>query len=396
MTLFVVANIFMFNLGYRVRFVIKKPEAPEILEKKKESVHFTQKIRILFRVSCILTIVFQIVWVILFLGQFNVFNVIDNIGFNYYERLNFEFEGTSLIMQIRTLFWGVTLFAYPIGFMFIKKMNLFDKMLLFLTITTDVIASLNMGINKNIGDIVIVFIAYVLVSGTTFPKLNYLKERKNELVKIVFVIVAFAVVFGVVQTMRKQVQDSSLENPFYEFSEIRKFTPFDFLTFGIQPLTNTVDHLGTYVSHAYTGLAFALELPFENTYGIGFSRSLMEYADQYLGIKVSHLTYNSRVGEIYGWPDGMYWPTAFTWIANSVSFWFVPLLIYFFGAFFSSVVTRFIIHKDIVSLVLLCQLFIGSIYLSANAQLVQSRASLFGTVFLLIAYFSTSGKYKCH
>ena len=91
-------------------------------------------------------------------------------------------------------------------------------------------------------------------------------------------------------------------------------------------------------------------------------------------------------------PDGIYWPTAFTWFASSVSFWGLPLLMFIFGWVLASVQSRFMFRKDIYSLTLLSQLFIMGVYLPANAQIFQARASLFGIILVVTLYIFTRRK----
>lgn len=394
--IYLIILIISLNIGYyskiRVTLFKKNKKNYEI-----DNPIFLNKERKLFVISCLSIIVFQIAWVVTFLGDFNVNNIFSSLGENYYERLSFSTEDSVLIMQIRTILWGITLFAYPIGFAYFKKLTSFEKTVFFLSLSIDILASLNMGISKPIGDIIIILILTLLIKNREFKSKETFKNNLKLFRNISILVVMFVFVFGVIQQIRDDSTDteaSTFENPYSKFAELRDYTMIDIIFLGNNSITSVVDRMGAYISHGYTGLAFALELPFENTYGLGFSRSLMEYANQYTGLDIISSTYMERIELEYGWPNGIYWPTAYTWFASAFSFWLLPLIMCWIGYIVKRVEIRYKTFGDIYSLALLAQLFILLIYLPGNAQIVQSRASLFGTVFLIIVYFYTGRKYR--
>jgi hypothetical protein len=386
------------NFGYynriRINFFHKK-----LYKNLNNEKLLSKKIRRLLVFSSLVIIIFQIVWVVVVFGKFSIGNVISSLGENYYKRLLFSNESNVFIMQIRTLFWGVTLFAYPIGFTYFKQLNLFEKLVFIIALFTDILASLNMGIGKNISDIIFIFILCMLVKGKKKTNILIRKKNKSRFIKIIIVFVAFLIMFNIIQQRRDTSTNLSMFakiNPYYNFSSLRENTIFDVLSLGNRSIVSVIDKLGAYASHGYTGLAYALELPFKNTYGLGFSRALMGYANQYLGINVTSMTYMSRIETAYGWPDGIYWPTAFTWFASAVSFWLLPFIVWWFGYIIAHVEKRYKACGDVYSLTLLSQLFIMAIYLPGNAQLFQSRASFFGIIAIIIAYFFTRKRYRTY
>lgn len=394
---YILILIITMNIGYYSKINIVLSESPTRLLSKKEYI-LSNNVRIIFKISCLSIIFFQIIWVFTFLGSFSILNVFNSLGDNYYNRLSFSNSDSVLIMQIRTLLWGLTLFAYPIGFIYFKQLTHTDKVLFGMALFIDVLSSLNMGISKNIGDIVVIYVLCILVNKKEKPTANpiiidYIKRYR----KIVILAVVFIIIFGSIQQIRDSASGSNESlniNPYNEFSTLREYTVFDFLTFEHSSIGSVIDRFGAYISHGYTGLAFALELPFENTYLLGFSRALTDYMNQFFGIDITSSTYMARIETIYGWPNGMYWPTAYTWFASAFSFWLLPIFMCFFGYILSRVEKRFHIHGDIYSLALLSQLFISAFYLPGNAQIFQARPSLFGTLLIIILYFGTGRRYK--
>lgn len=395
--LFVMLNILAFYFGYTF-YIKKKLNGVGYDETTNSELIYTKRIRMIFIISCLLLIVFQISTVVTTIGSFRISNVFQTIGENYKDRLSIirssMSEGSEriLIMQIQTLFWGTTMFAYPIGYMYFKKMRVFDKTLLFITIIIDFFSTLNLGITKNIGDFILIIIACIIISAATSPKVIK-KRNKHSTTKIIAIIIFFLMIFSMIQYSREKAYNIQTGTNLYpQFSLLREDTVFDIILFKNRILSDAVDKIGVYVSHGYTGLAYAMELPHQNTYGLGVSRALINYANQYLGINVSPQTFNERIQLLYGWPNGSLWPTAYTWIANSVSFWLVPFVIFLFGFFMAKVEYRYKTQRDIYSLALFCQLFIGAMYLPANAQLVQSKPSWWALVLLLVVYNFTRGK----
>ncbi|WP_203339118.1 hypothetical protein [Planococcus beijingensis] len=392
--IYLVLLLLALNIGYNFKYRFAISHRNNHLY---NSVGFMKKERKVFLISCFSIIVFQIAWVITVLGSFDISNIFSSLGENYYERLSFTTEESVFIMQLRTILWGLTLFAYPIGFIYFNKLTKVEKIIFLTTITIDILASLNMGVSKPIGDIVIILILSLLVKKGENKKTNNLFSNIKLFRNIAVLVISFIIIFGVIQQIRDDSTDtqaSTFENPYSKFADLRANTIFDIMFLKNDTILKVVDRMGAYISHGYTGLAFALELPFENTYGIGFSRALIEYTEQYTSISVNENTYMERIEVEYGWPNGVYWPTAYTWFASAFSFWLLPFIMFFLGYIIKRVELRYREYGDIYSLALLSQLFILAIYLPGNAQIFQSRAALFGTLLLIFLYIYTGRKYE--
>lgn len=354
-------------------------------EYKKVEIEY-RKIRPLFLISAFSMMFFQILIVVVYFDKFSIANIFSMIGDNYYVRLQTTFDSTISIMQVRTLLWGLTMFVYPITFLFFGKMGFADKAIAIATICIDVLSSLNLGISKNIGDIVIAFIAIsVLKKVVNTDRIKYKKESRKNTKCIIIVIIVFLIIFDIIQNSRSESK-SIVVNPFPKFASIRETTLYSLIFGADSTIVSLIDNAGSYFSHAYTGLAYALELPFKNTYGIGFSRALTDYADQYLHLSVSNLTYNARIDAIYGWLDGQWWPTAVVWIANSVSFVFVPVILFFVGLFVRKLENEYAATKSPIVAAMYWQMVILLFYLPCNMQIFQSRAALWGMILLTFIY----------
>ena len=389
--LYLFLNYYAMNLGYRTLNAYGSLEPSCLKDINVDPTKSFAKIKLFFIICCCATIFFEILWVTVFVGSFSVKNVLDVIGSNYFTIQNLEFKSTNPLMQIRTLFWIVTYFTYPIGFMYFRFMTGGYKLLFCATVVVEILASLNMGVSKNIGDLVIIYLAVLFLKTNSFAgaERHKSKQSKRMLIKIAILLMAFLMVFAFIQRSRDQAS-SVVNNPFLGFAEVREFSLFDLFLGKNTSLSEAFNKMGYYLSHGYAGLAYALELPHKSTYGLGFSNSLLEYAKQYLGLSsdIIRSTYNYRLESVYGWKDGEWWSTSFVRIGNSVSFWFVPVVMFLLGRLFKNTEINWYREKDVTSLVLNCQLFIGFVYASCNLQIFQSRPLLIATTLLLFIYFS--------
>lgn len=386
--LYVVFCIATLNLGYWTsQKATLEPRSIQSWEQSKAEVF--HRYRHIFGLLCLTTMFFQVMWVVTFLGEFSITNVLETLGENYYERMEATFDSPVLVMRLRNLFYIVTYFVFPMGFMFFKQMPLRYKLLFVLTVVVETLASLNMGVSKNIGDLVIIGIAVLILNAagggeTMDPAAR--KRRKKLLGRVVLTVGLFLVAFAIIQNFRAAVSYTR-ENPYGEFATYREGSLFALLFGENSGLTKLLNRMGVYLSHGYTGLAYALGLPYENTYGLGFSTALMDYAHRYFGLpELTPATYNYRLEMLYGWKNGQWWATAFVRFANAVTLWGVPVVTFFLGKFFASVERRWYEERTFLSLIWVCQLSIAFVYLSCNAQIVQGRQALIATAILAVAY----------
>ena len=383
------------NIGYYT--VKSKNLGIDKSDIKYQKFNMFYKYKKIFRVSCVVFMIFQITWVVVLMGDFNIFNVFQNLGSSYFERLSLQIEGSNIAMQFRTLFWIFAYYVYPIGFTFFKDMGRFDKGLFILTLSVDVLATLNLGISKNIGDIIIILIAVMLLNTHGEVKSREEKQKnRKKLLKIVLAVFVLFAVFSIIQDKRFEAVG---KNPVTvtcdpKFGSVRELSLIDILFLGNSSIVYLVHSLCNYFSSAYTALALSFTLPFKTTYGLGFSRALMEYANQYLHISVMNNTYCQQLEDVYGWLNGVSWPTAFVWIANAVSLVGVPIVMIFLGRIWCKAEIAWKSERRLIGLILYCQLVIAFIFLPCNAQIVQSRSSFIATSIMFVMFAFRKWKIK--
>lgn len=153
-----------------------------------------------------------------------------------------------------------------------------------------------------------------------------------------------------------------------------------------------------YPTHGYIGLAKNLNLDFVFSYGAGLSQAFESYRLQYFGGEENiMLTYPYRTEALTGWPAGLYWSTAFPWLASDLTFVGVLPFMYLVGFLLARTWINCLRTMDFISICILGQLFIFIVFLPANNQVLMGRQGFLTVVGILllisvIKIFKTSGR----
>lgn len=370
---------------------------------KREQVEkdqFCNKTRNVFILSCVFTIVYSFMFKYSSTGSFEIDpNVFTNLGSSYFEKLDFAKESKDTVaflpMQICTIFYVLTYFYIPISVLYYEHYSNILKATLFMTVAIHAFTWLAMGTNKGLGDILIYFVFSYFYKFVAVSPHDINKRILRVFIICLIPAIIFISIFAYSQQQRSKVGGFTAESV-YTNTMLYRYSKYDednilltsFGDVGKMIILNSY----SYVAMGYYGFAKCLELPFEWTGGIGNSRALMSYAEQYFGLDVKDKNYLMKNERATGYPAGMYWSTVFPWLASDLTFPGVALFFIFVGAFFCKVWKRFLLYNDYISIVMLCQITMFIIYIPANNQLFQSRMSLFGSISILALYYFSKRK----
>lgn len=159
---------------------------------------------------------------------------------------------------------------------------------------------------------------------------------------------------------------------------------------GLKPICAT---LLAYVTHGYVGLGLSLRMPFDSTLGLGNSLFLIDNAKQMFGIDLLSLTYQDKVFDLYGYHYSILWHTAYSWIANDVSFWGVPIVLFCIFHIFGSAWSDFVLTRNILGVLFLAPMATMIIFISANNQLMSNPNSLAAMIVLTLYWSATRNRY---
>lgn len=299
-----------------------------------------------------------------------------SMGDNYASYLSEAGGGHSFWGQLFVLLAPVRVFVISYSIFLFDKLTGVEKMLTIFLILVLAMSSIAQGQNVGIGNVLIYVIVPLFIR-------YYIKGKTQKLFRyLIIILLAFVAFFILNQLLRAEALGYDLADAIEgENSTLVRI-------FGPRIGSGLHSFIG-YFSHAYLGLNYCLQLPFEWTYGYGGSRALDQYLVQYLDFpSMFDHTYPMRVLQVFGYDCQQKWPTAFAWWASDMSFPGVVVWMYFLGRLVCSVFRDAYYYRNFYAIAFLCELAIMIVFLPMNNQAFQGRASLFITVglFLLWAF----------
>lgn len=150
-----------------------------------------------------------------------------------------------------------------------------------------------------------------------------------------------------------------------------------------------------YVSHGYEGLALAMELPFEWSFGVGWSKALQVIYHNYLGgSDLFTRSYLARNEAWTGWPALVWWSTIFPWIASDTTFFGTPFVMVLIGFITGRCWMDAIMTGNPIGFAILGQMFTLVFMLPANNALAQTLDGLFSLVGVVCIYMISRSYFK--
>lgn len=308
-------------------------------------------------------------------------------GQSYFEKFSITVEWSGRVnapMQVYTVTNALILLLVPTAAWYWAVLKWPARVACFGAVAVRVVPSILNGTLVDLGLVgteVVVSIVASVASGRT-PRLSGL--RMAALSAILVAVILFVAVG--VQLSRA---DALGWSPWLG-GELRYYNPHNVLTdiLGAR-LAFGVHLMISYVTQGYEGLGQCLQLPFVWTFGVGHSRALMEYADQYLGWDwIWERHYLWRNFYVNGRHPLVYWSTALTWIASDVTFWGVPLVVFLIGLAFGKSWRRVVQNGDPLMLALFIRIVLLVVFLPGNLQVLQGRVMWWGTMGLLALAFA--------
>ncbi|MEH6756952.1 MAG: hypothetical protein V7676_05530 [Parasphingorhabdus sp.] len=140
--------------------------------------------------------------------------------------------------------------------------------------------------------------------------------------------------------------------------------------------------LTNYVSQGYQGLTYALTLPFDFNFFVGHLPPVKRSLCLISNIICDAPEYQDKLTAI-GWDTTTKWPSAYTFIANDLSFWFTPLYLFALGVIYRKATLFWKNERDIASLAALLLISQFMLFSSANMQVGINLDWSFATIIFL-------------
>jgi hypothetical protein len=159
------------------------------------------------------------------------------------------------------------------------------------------------------------------------------------------------------------------------------------LSFLPQQTREAISMVWFYPTHGYCGLSYALQTPFEWTYGIGSSRGIQAYLKDHLGIDgVLERTYPFRAEDNFNWPALGYWWTMYPWLASDLTF--PGVVVFMFGLGWACAKTWYECTRlnDLFAAMLFALIFLTFAFEPANVDLLGTKKGVWTVLGALSLY----------
>lgn len=148
-----------------------------------------------------------------------------------------------------------------------------------------------------------------------------------------------------------------------------------------------------YISHGYYGLSLCLNLPFVWSFGYGSSFAIKDILNKFIYMSDDMIaSYPIRMEQVTGWKAYANWHTIFPWLASDFTFigaiLFIAIVIAIYAISWNKILNR----GHYSNILMFSHLNILLLYVPANNQLFQTRASLIVTVLIFILWIFNYSK----
>lgn len=298
--------------------------------------------------------------------------------------------GVWVYINYAVILLGPFHWAYiPLSLLFFKRLRLWKKCLTIIIWFIYLAQYLCTGTNVGVFTFLFTFgVVYVIKN-----RILQNKKKRHKLRTIIIPLVVILVFLGMFNLTMGSRSGATYENESdYSVCGSTCSVNSNSVLYNITPqqLRPLLFSVTAYVAKPYATLLHSFDLPFKPTFGIGYSWFLLDNAPY--SKDLWEQTYPVQLERRYQYSHSVNWHTAYTWFANDVSWFGVPIVLYFLFVCFGRSWRRFIDCDDIFSF-LLFMLFVRFVlFISMNNQVFQQPDTLFA-FWILVAIRALSKPY---
>jgi len=310
-----------------------------------------------------------------------------------------SFAGYSWFFRLSTLLGVFNGLYFPLSLICWRQLSLLAKAMFFVTLLCAIVFTVGMGAQSGIGLLVFAALPVVLYKVYVVAKpfaarqaVGAVKAKRKRshpaLTKMMAVVSLCALVATVAFFQWSRAEDAGRElNAAADLGgQYASASERSVLRITGGRLNYGVVMACLYVSHGYQGLALAMELPFESTYGLGWSKALQVIVRDYLhGPDVFSRSYLMRNSEENGWPTA-WWSTIFAWIASDTTFYGTALVMTLVGFVIGRCWVHVIVAGNPIGFALLAQMFTLVFMCPANNAVAQTLEAFFSLIGVSVLY----------
>jgi len=283
-----------------------------------------------------------------------------------------------------TIFFAISIvnnLFFIIGFCKWKSMNRFKKYLFVFFVLLEMFYWFGRGTNFGVITLVTTFL-FVLMYRLKSINFNF-KQKVTLSLLVVFLFCTSIAVFSLNMTGRRGGAELSYD----QFDVGKSYVDENSLVFSIipEPLHDTYMYMVSYLTQGYYNTCVAFELDYQPSYFLGNNPSVEQIATIF-NVDVYKKTYVYRLKD-KGIDPEVSWHSAYLWYANDVTFFGVPVLLFFMGYLFGASWTLSLNHNDFLSKIMFVILANMLLFLFANNSYL---GSVFYSLMFLLPFWILS------
>lgn len=292
-----------------------------------------------------------------------------------------------------TLAWSFLAFNVLIlGVIYFKKLSVYNKGILILTIAVILAEYLATGTNIGVFRIILIFIVLLyirVVRGESRLKRAAIKKNKRRIILAsAIMLIVILVLFDTIMKSRGGIL--FWESSAYNIGGIHLNPDSIVLKYFPAGLHMLLVSLSAYLCQGYYGMSLSLRIPWEPGYGVGHSMALMNLFGD--ALKVPHEnTYQYRVTQ-FGWQENVQWHTMYSWFANDITYIGVIFVMALIGMIFAMAYRDAVRTNNPYAKLVTYYMALLAFFIPCNNQLFQSTYILFAFIGALVLWLTTRGR----
>ena len=379
---YIFSFLILFCLGYSFGIYsgISTSSLFDQVQKKKVIVR-------IFKLFCIISVLFMSFELVVTFFTKGLSLNLSNTGEAYIQSYDGH-ERNSGNYSLRFLMSSIA--ALPIfvatvwGVYYYKNLSpIWRASIIYVIVTTILVYTIGAGKQKQLGDLVIYFVAIWGVRQAASGKIHL-----QNLLKIGFLVLIGISLMLVLLGSRYAAIGVNSDTINTNIHELIYFNQDSYIMqlFG-QNLGFAISMLSGYLGQGYYGLSLALEQEFTWTAFGGSSYSISVILNQFFGLPfLVEQSYPYLVADNTGWAETK-WHSIFSWLASDLTFTGTLLLLTWVAFVYGRAWKEAVLTGNPFSILLFCLLSVGIIYIPANNQLMHSPGGLFTLFGAILLYF---------
>jgi len=301
------------------------------------------------------------------------------------------FSETLIVEYLRIILAPLSFFLMPLTAYYWQRLKTLSRTLSVVALSGSISLSIAMGVNKGLGDMMIV-VPWLIAASYFSGALKMTWTQKVALGTCAVIIFAFFLWFF---SMGQLSRTGSGARIGYFAAAGGIFADYDNLVVKYMPseMKSGIIALVGYLTQGYYGLYLAIEKPFMPTFGVGNSfflfRNIVKITDY---TDLEKMPYPMRIDIEDGWNIYVNWSSIYPWIASDVSFPGTIVVVFIIGYCFSLSWLDTLHGANPFAVVAFAQWLLMLAYFSANNICLQGGESFMAFWATMILWLYTRRK----